>query len=151
MSAYKLLIGVVIPLLAATSPREDVPTKDIQRIQGTWVIRSVEVNGTKIGGNNLQNAPGELTLNGNHYTLRFGEITNTGTFQLDSERTPRAVNVIPGDGPNKGRTFPGIYTIDGDSMRTCFNVGGGSRPTEFTTRDRPGWVVVEQKQIDGFE
>lgn len=146
MKFFGLLIGVSIPLLAADFPK-DAPTKDIDKIQGTWVILSVETNGSLVRGDNRQDAAGELTLNGNQYTLKLGEIVNTGTFRLDSERTPKAVDVIPGDGPNRGRTFPGIYTIEGDIMKSCFNVGGGKRPTEFATQGHPDFVVVQQKHI----
>jgi uncharacterized protein (TIGR03067 family) len=151
MRTYGLMIGVVAFFLAAAFPRAGTPTRDIEKMQGTWVILSVEMNGQKMGRKELQDAPGELTLNGNHYLLKFGEIVNAGTFKLDSEKLPRTVNVIPGDGPNRGRLFPGIYTIEGDFMKTCFNVGGGDRPTEFTTKDQPGWVVVEQKRRPGQE
>lgn len=146
MRTYGWLIGLVACFLLAAVPRVCTPTRDIEKMQGTWIILSVETNGTRMGSKELQDAPGELTLNGNHYLLKFGEIINTGTFKLESENSPRAINVIPGDGPNKGRLFPGIYTIEGDLMKTCFNVGGGERPTAFTTKDQPDWVVVEQKR-----
>lgn len=150
MKFFGLLIGVSIPLLAADFPK-DASTKDFDKLQGTWAIRAVETNGSIMGDDNRQDAPGELTLNGNQYTLKFGEIVNTGTFRLDSERTPKAVDVIPSDGPNRGRTFPGIYTIEGDIMKSCFNVGGGKRPTEFATQGHPGFVVVEQKHLQCSE
>jgi len=151
MKLAGLLIGTVAALLAADFPKEDGLARDIDKVQGTWMIRVVETNGKIVEGNDSQNAPGELMLKGNHYTLKLGELTNTGTFRLDSGKSPKTVDVIPTDGPNKGRTFPGIYRIEGDIMKSCFNVGGGKRPTEFTTRDQPAWVVVEQKQIERSE
>jgi uncharacterized protein (TIGR03067 family) len=147
MKPAGLLIGTVVVLLAADLPKENGPARDIDKLQGTWMIRVVETSGKVVEGDRSSNAPGELMLNGNHYTLKLGELTNTGTFRLDPERSPKTVDVIPSDGPNKGRTFPGIYRIEGEIMKSCFNVGDGKRPTRFTTKDQPGWIVVEQRRI----
>jgi uncharacterized protein (TIGR03067 family) len=147
MKPAGLLIGAVVALLAADWPREDGLARDMDKLQGTWTIRVVETSGKIVEGDRSPNAPGELMLNGNHYTLKLGELTNTGTFRLDPERSPKTVDVIPSEGPDKGRTFPGIYYIEAGIMRSCFNVGGGKRPTSFTTKDQPGWVVVEQRRI----
>lgn len=144
MKLHGLLSGVLGLLMAGAATQAEKPTRDIEKMQGKWIIVSVEVNGTHMAKDKLREAPGALTLNGNHYTLTFGDITNTGTFKLDPKI--KAVNVVPGDGPNKDKVFAGVYAIEGDRLKTCFDVNGGSRPTEFTTKDRPGWVLIEQKR-----
>jgi hypothetical protein len=35
------------------------------------------------------------------------------------------------EGPNKGAVMLGIYEIDGDTLRVCFDPEGKKRPTEF--------------------
>jgi hypothetical protein len=35
------------------------------------------------------------------------------------------------EGPDKGKVMLGIYEIDGDKMKACFDPTGKQRPTEF--------------------
>jgi uncharacterized protein (TIGR03067 family) len=37
------------------------------------------------------------------------------------------------EGPNKGKTFPAIYEIEGDTLRICYDLSGEKRPTKFET------------------
>jgi uncharacterized protein (TIGR03067 family) len=37
------------------------------------------------------------------------------------------------DGPNKGKTFPCIYELDGDTLRVCYDLSGVKAPADFST------------------
>jgi hypothetical protein len=51
-------------------------------------------------------------------------------WRLDPDRTPKEITLTP----NPGATWPGIYLLEGDSLKLCLNQGGPARPTRFTTR-----------------
>lgn len=73
-----------------------------------------------------------LRSNGKHY--REAIVT------LDPTRTPKAMNTWDVDGATKDKTYPGIYEIDGDTMRVCFAHPGDDRPAEFSTTRGTGFL-----------
>jgi len=57
------------------------------------------------------------------------------------------MEVIGGEGPNKGKTFPCIYELDGKSLRICHDLSGRKRPTEFKTRkDTELYLITYQRE-----
>ena len=65
----------------------------------------------------------------------------TGTIRLDPSTKPASIDVIPSDGPHKGKVQPGIYAFQGDDMWTVFAEPGQPRPTGFKTR--PGTMEID--------
>jgi len=49
--------------------------------------------------------------------------------------------MVPGEGPEdgpKGKTFRGIYSLDGDTLKICIAQEGNKRPSDFSTEDSTG-------------
>jgi uncharacterized protein (TIGR03067 family) len=109
--------------------------KEVRKFQGTWTIESSETGGTPI-------PPGELKgliviFEGDKHTVKTGdEVIQVGTQKLDPSKSPKAIDVTMTEGPNKGAVMLGIYEIDGDTLRVCFDPRGKKRPTEF--KSAPG-------------
>ncbi|MDB5311357.1 MAG: hypothetical protein JWO38_5559 [Gemmataceae bacterium] len=51
-------------------------------------------------------------------------------FKVDSKAKPATIDIAPSDGPEKGKTFPGIYKVEDDELLIAFTEKG-DRPTEF--------------------
>ena len=49
-------------------------------------------------------------------------------------------------GPNKGKTFPAIYELAGDTLRVCYDLSGKKRPTEFKTKADTKLYLVTYKR-----
>jgi uncharacterized protein (TIGR03067 family) len=45
-------------------------------------------------------------------------------------------------GPNKGKTFPAIYEVKGDTLRVCYDLDGKERPREFKTEKGKKYFLV---------
>jgi uncharacterized protein (TIGR03067 family) len=104
--------------------------KEVRKFQGTWTIESSETGGKAI-------PPGELKgliviFEGDKHTVKRGdEVIQVGTQKLDPSESPKAIDVTMTEGPNKGAVMLGIYEIDGDTLKVCFDPRGKKRPTEF--------------------
>jgi uncharacterized protein (TIGR03067 family) len=104
--------------------------KEVRNFQGSWTIESSETGGKAI-------PPGELKgliviFEGDKHTVKKGdEVIQVGTQKLDPSKSPKAIDVTMTVGPNKGAVMLGIYEIDGDTLKVCFDPQGKKRPTEF--------------------
>ena len=55
-----------------------------------------------------------------------------GSRTLDESTTPKRITLNSTNGPNKGKTFLGIYEMkDANSMRVCYDLSGTQFPKEF--------------------
>jgi uncharacterized protein (TIGR03067 family) len=52
-------------------------------------------------------------------------------LKVDPAKTPPHVDLAPADGPDKGRTFPGVYKLEKGELVLAFTEKG-DRPTDFT-------------------
>jgi uncharacterized protein (TIGR03067 family) len=84
---------------------------------------------------------------GNRLTLRAGDrVRRRGIVTLEPSRKPKAINTWDQDGPFEDQTVPGIYEIDGDSLKLCFARPGEERPKEFTTKDGKAFLCCVYKR-----
>jgi uncharacterized protein (TIGR03067 family) len=104
--------------------------KELKKFQGAWTFESSESGGQKRPADQLKDLV--LTFDGAKHTIKNGtKVIEVGTQKLDLSKSPKAIDVTVTEGPNKGAVRLGIYEIDGDTMRACFDMGGKKRPTEF--------------------
>ena len=104
--------------------------KELKNFQGNWNIESSVTGGTEISADQLKGFI--LIFEGDKHTLKFGDkVFQVGTLKLDPSKSPKTVDVTMTEGPDKGTTMLGIYEIDGDTLRVCFDPQGKKRPTEF--------------------
>jgi uncharacterized protein (TIGR03067 family) len=135
-----LLVGVLLGGFAVAAEGD----KDLDKLQGTWVRVSVERNGKMVPAEELKNS--KLTLKGDKYTLEEGKETRSGTFKLDSGKTPKTLDIISDAGPNKGKTLKGIYKIEGDTFTYCVAGPDKDRPTEFSAKEGSGHTLLVNKR-----
>ena len=108
--------------------------KDLALLQGTWEQVSHEANGAAC-------APDEFTdavtrFNGDEYTVirKDGTLLVKGTIRLDATTIPRRAVLMRVAGLDKGRIFPAIYNISGDSLvLAAANDDRKTVPTDFKT------------------
>jgi uncharacterized protein (TIGR03067 family) len=123
-------------LIAADPAKNDPAQKDLEKFQGAWVGGSAEMNGDKLSDDDLKTL--KLVIKGNRYTVTIGDMSEEGTFKLDPTRNPKAIDLSPSSGANKGKTVKGIYELDGDTHKTCFADPGKPRPKDFTAKAGSG-------------
>jgi uncharacterized protein (TIGR03067 family) len=109
--------------------------EDIDEFQGTWKQIAYERDGVKEPFDEYGWEP-RATFSGNMFvvTLANGSIPIKGTFQLDSNCQPKAMDLTDTFGADTGKTFLAIYLLQGDRLIFCAAEPGLARPTEFTTK-----------------
>ena len=59
------------------------------------------------------------------------DVVQVGIQKIDPTKSPKTIDVTMTEGPNKGAIMLGIYEIDGDTLKVCFDAEVKKRPTEF--------------------
>src|SRR5205085_4625542 len=94
---------------------------------GTWVPISAEMGGEALPAESLKAI--KLVLTGHTYAAAIGGVTDLGTIEMDATRKPAVMDITGTDGPNKGKTILAIYELTGDTLKVCYALGGGTRPS----------------------
>lgn len=116
--------------VAARADDKAAVDKELQKFQGAWTFESVETGGKKGSADELKGMT--LKFEGAKHTVSKGdEVIQVGTQKIDPTKSPKTIDVTMTDGPSKGMVMLGIYEIDGDTLKVCFDFEGRKRPTEF--------------------
>ncbi len=118
--------------------------KDADTIQGTWGMAAAELGGKPFPEELRKSI--EMTLKGTDYIVSVGRQPDRGTFKLDPLAKPKAIDVTGVEGPNKGRTLPAIYELDGETLRICYDLDGKTRPKEFKSVEGSRLFLVTYKR-----
>ena len=140
-TATALTVLLFVPALLRA---DDVPKGD-KDLDGDWTGVSAFSDGDDLG-----KPPGGrfvLTVKGDAITIQIGDETHTGKAKIDPAKTPKVIDMVPDDGPEKGKTVPGVYEIKGDELRICTAEPDKDRPTEVSSKKGSGWMLITCKRV----
>jgi uncharacterized protein (TIGR03067 family) len=111
--------------------------KDIDRLQGSWAVATLEVDGQSIA------APGgaSIVIEGNRFISTGMGAEYAGTVELDPAVSPAHIDMKFDSGPEKGNVNLGIYELSGDSWKLCLATRGTVRPKKFASPAGSGIAV----------
>ncbi len=96
-------------------------------VAGTWApVRA------RLAGNEFPIAAfagGQLHLTANTYEFAGDK----GTVAIVSTKAPAKMDIHGVEGPNAGKNIPAIYSLAGDTLTICYQLGAGERPTAFVS------------------
>jgi uncharacterized protein (TIGR03067 family) len=139
----KLFVVLTLVLVVSmTAGAEDA--KDGDAIQGTWLPATAELAGKPFPDEVRKTI--KLVLKDDKYTVTVGKGVDQGTVKLNPAAKPKEMDITGTDGPNKGKMFPAIYELDGDTLRICYDLSGKSRPREFKTTEGTQLYLVTYKR-----
>jgi len=133
-------------LLLADDFQANPDKSDKEALQGTWKIVSVEIEGEALAMDNLIDS--RLTVKGDDYLFVLGQTKLDLTFKMDASKSPKEIDLTAVTGPNKGKTYRGIYTLEGDTYKICRNMEPElKRPTRFATQPKSGLMMVVWQRV----
>jgi uncharacterized protein (TIGR03067 family) len=140
MNKLLLLAPAVLALAAADKP-DDATKKDMDTIQGTWKSTSAQFNGKDLPAE--EGARASTVFDGDKFKhLNGGSVVGEGTFKLDANKKPAAIDMTDKD----GKTRMGIYQFDGDTLKVAMSDPGKDRPTELASKADSGVFFITLKR-----
>ena len=118
---------------------------EIAKWQGTWKAVSIEHDGKLTPPEKIQ--PIKLTVKGANYHFQNGEFSERGTYRFDPKHEPKALDIVVGEGPDKGKVYLVIYKVEGDRLTICLEGANKSRPEQFTGKADTGCVLEEWQRL----
>jgi RNA polymerase sigma-70 factor (ECF subfamily) len=112
----------------------DTRKSDRERLQGSWVQVSSEVDGIPTDGD-PKRKQWELFFNGDTVTVPGN---HTVPYTLDPGKRPREMDVAVDGKPSPMRL---IYDFEGDRLKLCWRKSG-ERPADFDTRKGRGTIRI---------
>jgi uncharacterized protein (TIGR03067 family) len=120
---------------------------DKNPLEGKWVIESLTRDGKDESG---MYKGGTRVNTGLKYKMvpPGGSSVKTaeGSFTVDATKTPATIDMQPGSGQYEGKTLPGIYKLDGETLTIAFAMPGKDRPKAFESKAGTGVVLVVHKK-----
>lgn len=138
-----LLFGLFIGGIAfSTIAYADDAQDDMQRIEGTWIITELVVNGNRVKEEDFQKI---RVVNGadGTWSLRVeGKEISRGTNVFDPKMTPKTIDFYPTDGEGKNNKYLGIYELGENTRKLCFVEAGKTRPNEFSSEAGSDRILI---------
>lgn len=113
---------------------------DLKSLQGRWTPVEFVAKGKALDADAMKDI--SVSIKDNTYKSEFSGTQDEGSFKLVEGTTPKAMDISSGG----GQSIPAIYEVDGDTFRACYNMEGGSRPSEFKSSEDSDQIYVVYKR-----
>jgi uncharacterized protein (TIGR03067 family) len=146
--------AVTILLLSAgfSTAADDADSKKMLKdLEGSYKVTAAEDSGEALPARFL-GAYEKISIKGDQFSLTLkGEdgklVTKVATITVDATKKPAYFDMKAEDGPKKEKTAMGIISIDGDTIKLCFNdEADNKRPAEFKTSKTGKNVLLTLKK-----
>ncbi len=140
MKRFALAGGLMVAAFAGVVFAQD---KAVKELEGTYKVTALEKGGKP--------APKELadslkvTIKGEEFLIKVGDEEKKAKFKVDSTKTPHTIDITPSDGPEKGKTFPGIFKIEKGEVTVVFTEKG-DRPKEFKSEGDTMLIKMKKEE-----
>jgi uncharacterized protein (TIGR03067 family) len=134
------LIGVLVLALPPGPTPEDAVRNEQKKLEGNWSAVSIEVEGAKMPAQQVNGF--SLTFKAGKFTSHNGGEKMTGTYTIDPAKKPKTMDIVHADGPEKGKTWSLIYTLEGNTLRLRGGEIDKDRPGDFETKDQKGAILM---------
>ena len=141
MKRLLLVLLALVGFTAADAAKDDAAAEDLKKMQGDWVVVTMESDGMKIPDDDAQAL--FRTVKGDQYTVsRYQRVRGKGTIQLDATKKPRTIDARPAGAAPDAKPLLGIYEFDDGKLKLCFAAPGKDRPTLFRTAEGSGHTLT---------
>jgi uncharacterized protein (TIGR03067 family) len=132
-------LAILYGSLLAAEPNDPSTKTDIEKWQGEWRVASMENNGQLAPPDSVKKIT--LTVTGTDYHFKNGPIHERGTYKFHADKNPKELDIVVGDGKDKGKVHLAIYKVDADELVICLDGANRKRPKELSGKFGSGCVL----------
>ncbi len=136
---WHLAVALLAICLLGADSADESAKKDVEKWQGTWRAVSMETNGKVAPEESLKRI--KLTVTGSDYHFQNGAFSEHGSYQFYATKNPKQLDIVVGDGADKGKVYLVIYQVEADRLTICLETANKNRPTEFSGKAGSGCVL----------
>ena len=157
MRAQPLVLLAALCLLAADAPSKAKPEpgksalskeeqaklqraekRNLDRWQGTFKLVAAYNEGEAMSADEM--AKRKLTVKGDEYHFQNGSFSEHGKYKFDVSVRPKQVDIIVGDGKDKGKVYKAVFDATDQGVMICFEKANTKRPTGFVALKGTGCI-----------
>lgn len=134
-----LALGMVVFMMAADVRSADKPDQDKEKLQGTWVVESME-------SGPIKSKPKKKTtyvFDGNKLTIKEeGKADDNRTCKMDASKKPKEIDFTD----SKKQTLKAVYELDDDSLKIAYPAIADKRPTAVDPKESTVYTLKREKK-----
>src|SRR5262249_8107456 len=135
MKRFAMLTALICGLSVRANDKKPAE-KDEDKLSGTWQMVSGSKGGEKPPDEYVKTF--RVTFKGEgKLTLHFKGEDMESTFKIDAKKNPKWIDFDEGE-----NSTPGIYEVDGDTLKICMGKRIEGRPTDFKPTKKNGWDLI---------
>lgn len=140
MKRFAVAGGLMVAMFAGVVIAQD---KALKELEGTYKVTALEKGG-KPAPKDLTDSL-KVTIKGGDFTFKIGDDEKKAKIAVNSSKKPNTIDIQPADGPEKGKTFPGIFKMDKGEVTLVFTEKG-DRPKEFKSEGEAMLVKMKKDE-----
>jgi uncharacterized protein (TIGR03067 family) len=119
--------------------------KALKELEGTYKVVSAEKDGKAPPDFEAFKKKASIIIAGDTITFDLGkdEVAKSGKLKADASKKPAEIDITPSEGPEKGKTFPGIYKLEKGTLTLVWKEAG-DRPTAFSSGNGAAVLVLKR-------
>jgi uncharacterized protein (TIGR03067 family) len=137
MRRCRLLIATVGLVVAA-----DAPKTDLEKLQGAWGVITLETSGKERSVEHTDRL--KVVIKNRQLIFKGQTADQEMTFTIDPAKKPKQIDLTHPE--KKVGTLPGIYSLEGDTLRICYGFDKEHRPDDFVSTAKNGRVLIVLKK-----
>jgi uncharacterized protein (TIGR03067 family) len=141
MTRFAAALGFLALTVAITGlARAD--EKSLKELEGTYKLTLAERDGKAAEKGLVETVT--VTIKGDQFVMTFSpDDKKTAKIKATADPKLSTIDLTPQDGPEKGKTFPGIYKLVKGELSIAFSEKG-DRPKEFLSENESILLVMKK-------
>jgi uncharacterized protein (TIGR03067 family) len=131
---------------------DDPASAEAKRLEGHWRGVALESDGRRATATELEAMKGGgWVFKGSEVSFEDPNAPGKSAYKLDPSKSPKEIDLIGTEGPQKGKTMEGIYKLEDGRLTICVRdlaAAEKGRPTAFTTEAGSGLGLIVLERAD---
>lgn len=136
-------VAVALLVFASALGLARADEKALKELEGTYKLALAERDG-KVADKEFTDKA-LVTIKGDVFELAMGDDKKVAKFKVGGDLKQLTIDLSPADGPEKGKTFAGIYKVEKGEVTLAFSEKG-DRPKEFKSDNEA--VLLKLKKVE---